>query len=226
MRQIILGLVAATAVVTASAAPAAACGGRGLFTSGCSPCGGVAYVSPCGGGYASSGYYGSYGYAGGYGYGGGYGGGYGYGGVAAYQVLPQPTAQYYYANQGPVYSGPASFAPYPTYQQTSVADWGDDDGYAAPSYRSVGYSYAPAYRTSYRPWRPRPAYYGYRPRPAYYGGYARPQVRYGYSRPAYAPSYGYRSSYRYAQPRVSYAPRYGYSHQQYRGYQRPLRRLY
>jgi hypothetical protein len=44
MRQTISGLVAAIAVVTASAVPAMACGG-GLFGS-CSPCG-QAYVSPC-----------------------------------------------------------------------------------------------------------------------------------------------------------------------------------
>ena len=42
MRQTISGLVAAIAVMAASAAPAMACGG--LFDGGCSPCG---YVSPC-----------------------------------------------------------------------------------------------------------------------------------------------------------------------------------
>ena len=60
MRQTISGLVAAIAVVTASAAPALACGG-GLFTS-CAPCG-QAYVSPCsqgyGSGYDHSAYYGA-----------------------------------------------------------------------------------------------------------------------------------------------------------------------
>ena len=44
MRQTISGLVAALAVVAASAVPAMACGG--LFQGGCSPCG-QAYVSPC-----------------------------------------------------------------------------------------------------------------------------------------------------------------------------------
>jgi hypothetical protein len=57
MRQTISGLVAAIAVVTASAAPALACGG-GLFTGACAPCG-PAYVSPgaqgSGGGYADQG---------------------------------------------------------------------------------------------------------------------------------------------------------------------------
>jgi hypothetical protein len=51
MRQTISGLVAAIAVVTASAVPAMACGGGGLFGS-CSPCG-TGYVSPCGTGYVS-----------------------------------------------------------------------------------------------------------------------------------------------------------------------------
>ena len=49
MRQTISGLVAAIAVLAASAAPAMACGG-GLFGSPCSPCG-QAYVSPCAQGY-------------------------------------------------------------------------------------------------------------------------------------------------------------------------------
>ena len=45
MRQTISGLVAAVAVMTASAVPAMACGG-GLFGSSCSPCG-QTYASPC-----------------------------------------------------------------------------------------------------------------------------------------------------------------------------------
>ena len=110
MRQLISGLVAAVAVVIVSAAPALACGG-GLFGS-CSPCGQTyspcaapVYVAPepvfstCGCG-------------------------------AAYERLPDPeqeygTApavhQYYYADQGPTYSGPGNFAPYPTYRE---GGWG------------------------------------------------------------------------------------------------------
>src|ERR1700722_6678480 len=45
MRQMISGLVAAVAVMTASAVPAMACGG-GLFQGSCSPCG-QAYAEPC-----------------------------------------------------------------------------------------------------------------------------------------------------------------------------------
>lgn len=209
MRRLISGVVAAMAVATAGASPAMACGG-GLFQSSCSPCGGVAYVSPCGG-------YGGYGYNGGYGYGGGYAYSGGYASVAAYQMLPRPTAQYYYVNQGPVYSGAGNYAPYPTYQETAVSGWrGYDRGYqvgydggpygnATTHYSDVGYGgpavYSYRHRPSYRPWRPRASYYGH-PRPSYRYG-VRPQVRYGY------------------------APRYGISRHQYGGYgHRPLRRMY
>jgi hypothetical protein len=107
MRQMISGLVAAVAMVAASAAPAMACGG--LFTSaGCSPC---AAYSPC-----AQGYYHGY-----------YGVGYGF---AAYERLPSPT-QYYYVNQGPAFSGPGNFAPVPTYQEAAVSGW---NAYSRPYY--------------------------------------------------------------------------------------------
>ena len=91
MRQTISGLVAAVAVMTAGAAPALACG--------------FAWCSP---------------YAQGYGYG------------WAYERMAEPTTQYhptteyspptqyYYVNQGPTYSGPGMFAPYPTYQESAI----------------------------------------------------------------------------------------------------------
>jgi hypothetical protein len=31
--------------------------------------------------------------------------------------------QYYYVNQGPTYTGPGNFAPYPTYQESAVSGW-------------------------------------------------------------------------------------------------------
>jgi hypothetical protein len=43
----------------------------------------------------------------------------------AYERLPDPVHQYYYVNQGPTYSGPGNFAPYPTYQESALG-W---DGY-------------------------------------------------------------------------------------------------
>ena len=108
MRHTISGLVAAIAVVTASAAPALACGG-GLFGSSCSPCG-QAYVSPCAQTYAPT-----YAYSGCNTGCGGWG----------YERLSDPAQQYhsapehhqyYYVNQGPTFTGPGAFAPYPTYE--------------------------------------------------------------------------------------------------------------
>src|SRR3978361_539319 len=105
MRHTISGLVAAIAVVTASVAPAMACGG-GLFQSSCSPCG-QAYVSPCSQGYCG----GTYGPS-------------SYYGAVGYERLPEPSPQYYHVNQGPTFSGPGNFAPYPTYQESAVSGWG------------------------------------------------------------------------------------------------------
>jgi len=125
MRQTISGLVAAIAVMTA--APAYACGG--WYGGGCAPC---AYVSPCG---------------------------------AAYERLPDPEVQYhsaplaqpqyYYVDQGPTYTGPGNFAPYPVYRESGVSQ---------PPYYG--------YRTHhhYRPWHAHVGYrYGYRATPRAYG---------------------------------------------------------
>ena len=126
MRQMISGLVAAAALVAASAAPAMACGGGGLFTSGCAPC--QAYVSPCAQSYAGAGYY------------------YGGYGIAGYERLPAPT-QYYYVNQGPAYTGPGMFAPVPTYQESAVSGW---NAYSRPYYYPYdGGRYANAYHHYY-----------------------------------------------------------------------------
>ncbi|MBR0784978.1 hypothetical protein [Bradyrhizobium iriomotense] len=141
MRQMISGLVAAAAVMFVGAAPAAACG-----FSACAP------VAPV--------YTGCNTGCGGYGY------GYGYG---AYERLAEPTTQYYYVNQGPTYTGPGAFAPYPTYREDAVV---------APANYGYGYGYraAPYHRPYYRPYR-----YGYGPRYGYL-----PRVHYGYG-----PRYGY-----------------------------------
>jgi hypothetical protein len=132
MRQLITGMVAAFAVVTASAAPAMACG---LFDS-CSPCTPCAapqvYVpppppvysgcNPCGG---------------------------------AYERLPDPEAQYYsapethryyYVNQGPSYTGPGDLAPYPTYREGGYSDW---------------HAYRHHHHYGYRPWHTHAYRYGY-----------------------------------------------------------------
>lgn len=163
MRQMISGLVAAAAVMFVGAAPAMACGFN--------PCQPVAPVfSGCNTG--CGGY--------GYGYGASYGYGYGYGG--GYERLAEPTTQYYYVNQGPTYTGPGAFAPYPTYQEDAVvapANYGYGYGYRAAAVAPLAaYPYRRPY---YRPYR-----YGYGPRYGYL-----PRTHYGYG-----PRYGY--AHRYA----------------------------
>jgi hypothetical protein len=112
MRQTISGLIAAIAVVMAGAAPATACG-VGPFEGVCAQ----AYVP-------------IYGYAG------------CNGGCSAFERLPDleqqyhhayRRPQYYYVNQGPTYTGPGSFAPYPTYQESTVVS--GRDIYRRPHYR-------------------------------------------------------------------------------------------
>src|SRR5689334_10766302 len=139
MRQMIKGLVAAFAVMTAGSAPAMACG-----FGGCSPC---AAVSPCGS-YAPA-----YSYAPSYSYsysGCGTCGTAGWGGTGyGYEQLAEPTTQYYYVNQGPTYSGPGAFAPTPAYEESAI-----------PAYTGYGYGYHRPYyhHYGYRQW---PRHYGY-----------------------------------------------------------------
>lgn len=111
MRQILKGLIAAVAVM--AAAPAMACG--------YAPCAAPVYVAPVA----------AYGY------------GYGYGGCNpcgwVRERLPDPEQQYYWINQGPTYSGPGNFAPYPVYREGSVSGYGY--GYNRPYYRAQRYGY-------------------------------------------------------------------------------------
>ena len=93
MRQTISGLVAAIAIMTASAAPAMACGGG--------------WFAPCGGYVAAPVYWGC---------------NFGCGGWA-YERLPDPVQQYYYVDLGPTYTGPGNFAPYPVYREGTVSGW-------------------------------------------------------------------------------------------------------
>ena len=41
-----------------------------------------------------------------------------------HERLPDPEQQYYYVNQGPTFTGPGAFAPYPTYEESAVLAWG------------------------------------------------------------------------------------------------------
>jgi hypothetical protein len=109
MRQILKGLVAAVAVV--AAAPAMACGYY-------APCAAPAYVAPVAA--------------------------YGYGGCNpcggwVRERLPDPEQQYYWVNQGPTYTGPGNYAPYPVYREGSVSGYGY--GYNRPYYRAHRYGY-------------------------------------------------------------------------------------
>jgi hypothetical protein len=168
MRQTISGLVAALAVVAASAVPAMACGG--VFQGGCSPCG-QAYVSPCAQVYVQPQVYMAPGCN-------------SCGGVRErlpdpveqYEAAPASVQQYYYADQGPTYSGPGNYAPYRVYRE---------GGYHHHSYYGYGHHH-------YRSWHAHTGYrYGYAPHHVYgpraYG------PRYGYhARMGMSHHYGYR----------------------------------
>jgi hypothetical protein len=176
MRQMISGLVAAVAVMAASAVPAMACGG--LFQSGCSPCGEQAYVSPCARAYVPAPVYSDCDSCG-----------------SVRERLPDPVQQYYYVDQGPTYTGPGNFAPRPVYREGSVSRW---DSYRRPHY--YGYSAHP----HYRPWLARPHYrfserpslrYGYAPRHSYAPQYVQ--------RPHYAPRRDYAPRPYYAPHRMT-----------------------
>jgi len=127
MRQTISGLVTAIAVMVASAAPAMACG----------------WASPCAQTYVPA-----------YAYGGCNTGCGGWG----YARLPDPVQQYhsvnpvqqyYYVNQGPTYTGPGNFAPYPTYHETAISAW---SGYRHRHWHThtYRYGYAPRFYASHR----------------------------------------------------------------------------
>jgi hypothetical protein len=169
MRQTISGLVAAIAVVTASAVPAMACGG-GLFQSSCSPCG-QAYVSPCAQVEAyvpPAPVYSECNSCGGW----------------AHERLPDPVQQYYYVNQGPAYTGPGNFAPYPTYQEGAVSEWG------AYRHRSYHYGYEGGRYGEGYGYRAHPHFRAWH-EPMGYRHSMRPSIRYGYAphRYGYAPHY-------------------------------------
>ena len=128
MRQTIFGLVAAMAVVAASAAPAMACGET--------PCGQTYIPAPV--------YWGCNTGCGGW----------------AYERLPDPVQQYgaapvarpqyYYVDQGPTYSGPGNFAPYPTYQEGGFyGSGGNRHHHHHYGHHRAHYSYGPVLRRYY-----------------------------------------------------------------------------
>ncbi len=147
-------------------------------------------------------------------------------------TAPEPqfhvaAPRYYYVDQGPTYSGPAAFAPAPTYQERAVSGW---SVYDRPYYYGyTGGPYADPTNHYYdgMPYSRGPAIYSYRARPAHYG--VRRVARYGWApryhrvhrvHRAYAPyrhaavrpsvRYGYTPHRGYA-PRFAPAPRHGYA---------------
>ena len=132
MRQTISGLLVAIAFAATGTAPAMACG-----YGGCAPCG--VYAGPCVPAY-------SHAYIGcGAGCGRAY---YDYDRLADPELQYHSVAvapQYYYVNQGPTYTGPGAFAPYPTYREAAVS------------------AYRWRHHYHFRPWRQRHSYYQGRP---------------------------------------------------------------
>ena len=165
MRQTISGMVAAVAVMAAGVVPASACG---LFESTC----GQSYV-------AAPVYSGC-----------NCGGGWGYERLAdpAYQYGSQPVAmpQYYYADQGPTFTGPGDFAPRRTYQEGGVygGHYGYRSYYHRPWHAHTGYWGHPGMRYGYE-------HHGYEHRGYEHHGYE----NHGYEHHGYAPSHNMRYGY-------------------------------
>jgi hypothetical protein len=161
MRQTISGLVAVLGLAVSGAAPAMACGD----TPCAAPCG---YASPCAPVYS---YPPAYAYT--------------YSGCgacgASYERLAEPTTQYYYVNQGPTYTGPGNFAPYPAYREGAVSGWGAYRHHPY-HYGYAGGRYADAMTHEYDGAGVEgPAVYSYR----WHHHHPRPTYRYGYRRSAY-----------------------------------------
>jgi hypothetical protein len=89
----------------------------------------------------------------------------------AYERLPDPVQQYYYVDQGPTYTGPGNFAPYPVYREGRVYGW--------HRYRHHPYYYGYRGHAHFHHWHAYHGYYGY---PGHHRGYYAPHVshHYGY----------------------------------------------
>ena len=68
--------------------------------------------------------------------------------------LPDPEQQYYWVNQGPTYSGPGNFAPYPVYREGTISGYGY--GYNRPYYRAHRHYHGHRYSYSGRYYHGRP----------------------------------------------------------------------
>ena len=155
MRQTISRMIAAIAVVAPGTVPASACG----FDFGCGPVVAPVYsgCNPCGG-------------------------------WAVHERLPDPEVQYgytsggpvhqyYYAEQGPTYTGPGDFAPRRVYEEDSVGVWGGYYGHRRHYYGYHPHMHMYGYHHGYA-LPPRVYYgahhnmrYGFHGRPQVYGGH-------------------------------------------------------
>src|ERR1700744_3984055 len=142
MRHTIKALVAAFAVATAGVAPAMACGFDTCGTTYAAPVYAPAYT------YAAPAYTGCGACGGGVTYAPAYTGCGACGGGWAYERLAEPTTQYYYVNQGPTYTGPGQFAPYPAYEEDALPV----------------YPHAYRWHHHYYAWHHNSYHYGYTPR--------------------------------------------------------------
>jgi hypothetical protein len=131
MRHTISGLIATIAVMTAGAAQA--CGGG--YVGPCAQPHVYAYPAPDYGCNA---------------------------GCGVHERLPDPVPhfysdyvhQYYYVNQGPTYTGPGNFAPYPVYEESAVSGWESYGHYP----RHYGYAHGHGMRYA----MPMPRHYRHR----------------------------------------------------------------
>jgi len=161
MRRTISGLIAAAALA-ASAAPAMACG----------------WGYPCGPAYVPV--YSGCGVC-----------GWGFDRLpdpdVQYQRYSTALPQYYYVNQGPTYTGPGSFAPYPTYEE-GVPGW------AGYGYSPYPYGYGGAAHVSgpvvYR-------YHGHAWHAQHGYGHWHHGIRYGYHGAPHRYSYRYHAMHRH-----------------------------
>ncbi len=160
MRQTLTGMVAAIGLMTAGAAPAMACGW-----------GGCCSYSPCAQTYVPA-----YTYAPAYTYsysGCGTCGHYGFAGWG-FEHLAAPTTQYYYVNQGPTYTGPGAFAPYPAYEEDAVPvyhprQYGYYEGAGVEGPAVYGYRWHHRYHAWHHGYGYAPHHYSYHFGPYYYG---------------------------------------------------------
>ncbi|UTD28639.1 hypothetical protein [Bradyrhizobium sp. WD16] len=113
----------------------------------------------------------------------------------AWDRVPDPQGpRYYYVNQGPYYSGPAAFAPVPTYQERAVSGWPNYERGFYYGYNGGPYGDAMTHYYDGMPAVRGPMVYRYAPRVQGYGPgiyrYRHSSLRYG-DRTHRAVRYGY-----------------------------------